>query len=201
MKPYIKNGVDYSQSKNCAVCGVKYFKKVLTNKTIWGKSKFCSWKCHSKWQIGKPHPFNRRKMTKEEILHRFSVNPKWGGYMTGKKHSEASKIKMSISRLKIKPEEWTGYKTSEDRHLRRYFQNTIQKMVFERDNYTCQICHKMGCCLQVDHIKPWSRYPEFRFEMNNLRTLCMDCHYFVTFGKEKPKSIKAWGHNLNMVGV
>lgn len=74
------------------------------------------------------------------------------------------------------------------------FKNEFQKKVFERDNYTCQLCGKRGGYLQVDHIQPWAEYVEGRFDINNLRTLCMDCHYFVTFGKKKPKNI-LWGHH------
>lgn len=51
-----------------------------------------------------------------------------------------------------------------------------RKMVFERDNYTCQKCKKIGGNLQADHIKPFALFPELRFEISNGRTLCIDCH-------------------------
>ena len=51
-----------------------------------------------------------------------------------------------------------------------------RKAVFERDNYTCISCKKRGFDLSVDHIKPWSEYPELRFELSNGRTLCLVCH-------------------------
>jgi hypothetical protein len=35
--------------------------------------------------------------------------------------------------------------------------------------------------------------------MENCRTLCMDCHYLITFGKPKPKDV-IWGHNLKEAG-
>lgn len=51
-----------------------------------------------------------------------------------------------------------------------------RKSVFERDNYMCQICKKIGGELNVDHIKPFALYPDLRFDMTNGRTLCIECH-------------------------
>lgn len=59
-----------------------------------------------------------------------------------------------------------------------------RKSVFERDDYTCQLCGKRGGVeLAVDHIKPFALYPELRFDMSNARTLCRPCHIKTdTFG-------------------
>lgn len=48
--------------------------------------------------------------------------------------------------------------------------------VFERDNFTCQICNQRGGRLVADHIFPFSLYPLLRLELSNGRTLCWDCH-------------------------
>lgn len=51
-----------------------------------------------------------------------------------------------------------------------------RKSVFERDDYTCQICGKKGCELNAHHIKSFSRYPNFRYDVSNGITLCKKCH-------------------------
>ena len=90
---------------------------------------------------------------------------------------------------------WQGGKANVHLKERAQFRRLLQKKVFERDNYTCQVCDQEGGNLQVDHIKKWSEYPELRFKMTNCRTLCMACHYYVTFKRKMPEGI-VWGHNL-----
>ena len=94
---------------------------------------------------------------------------------------------------------WKGGLRGEDYLARRRFRNQMQKLVFARDNFTCQICGARGN-LQVDHIQSWAEYVELRFSMDNCRTLCMDCHYSITFGKPKPKDI-VWGHDFKKARI
>lgn len=60
------------------------------------------------------------------------------------------------------------------RRSRRYAE--WRKSVFERDDYTCQHCQARGVYIEADHIKPFAFFPELRFEINNGRTLCKECH-------------------------
>ena len=80
----------------------------------------------------------------------------------------------------------------DDRRQRVLFRQIMQRQVFERDEYTCQMCNVRGIDLQVDHIQPWAEYVEGRFSIDNCRTLCARCHYKLTFGKEMPSNIKGW---------
>lgn len=76
------------------------------------------------------------------------------------------------------------------------FRDQMQKLIFKRDNFTCQKCKQYGVYLRVDHIKSWADYPELRFKESNCRTLCMACHYYITFNKKLPKGV-IWGHNFS----
>ena len=53
----------------------------------------------------------------------------------------------------------------------------LSKQVKIRDNYTCQICGLRDIeIMEVDHIKPKIEFPELKYEINNLMTLCQNCH-------------------------
>jgi 5-methylcytosine-specific restriction endonuclease McrA len=56
------------------------------------------------------------------------------------------------------------------------FDREWRKAVFERDEYTCIICKQKGGKLNADHIKPFKAFPELRYDINNGRTLCIECH-------------------------
>lgn len=61
-----------------------------------------------------------------------------------------------------------------------------RKSIFERDDYTCVFCGIHGGNLNADHIKPFSLFPKLRLELDNGRTLCLDCHRTTeTYGNRK----------------
>ena len=133
------------------------------------------------------------------------------GRKKGWKHLKETKIKISASMKKVTHSgmfikgvshnlreehwNWKGGITSLDYRERRRFKYTLQKQIFERDNYKCVLCGASGD-LQVDHIQSWKDYPDLRFDINNCRTLCKSCHYFITFGKPIPDASMEWGHNF-----
>ena len=50
-----------------------------------------------------------------------------------------------------------------------------RKDVLERDKFTCKECSSKVSVV-AHHIKPWTDFPENRFDVNNGKTLCQECH-------------------------
>lgn len=148
--------------KQCEECQRDIF--VLPSQIKKGKGRFCSISCKASivagWNKGQPrtwkgvthHSEESRKKIGEASKGRWlgSKNPNWQGGIDVS--SERNKI-MKTLRYKL----W-------------------RQTVFERDNWTCQECLVRGGNLEADHIKPWSFYPELRYEIDNGRTLCVSCH-------------------------
>lgn len=97
--------------------------------------------------------------------------------MRGKHLSLESKIKISCTKRGITMEEFNGFSEQQQRE----FYGTLlygewRTSVFERDDYTCQMCGVRGGDLESHHILPVRDYPEFVITENNGITLCRSCH-------------------------
>lgn len=90
------------------------------------------------------------------------------------------KEKQRLAKLGLRDEQvnnWQGGKVKERKlEMGREQYKVLRKTCFERDNYTCQSCKIRGGKLEMDHVKEWCNYPELRFEITNVRTLCKSCH-------------------------
>ena len=80
----------------------------------------------------------------------------------------------------------------------------LRERVLERDHYECVMCKAEGrvtdeadSVLEVDHINELEYYPEQALDIDNLRTLCKDCHNqrhhrFQYANAAKPKVESKW---------
>lgn len=72
---------------------------------------------------------------------------------------------------------WKGGITPLNRRIRgTYLYREWREKVFQRDNWTCQMCNNRGGFLHPHHIKSFSKFPELRFKLSNGITLHKDCH-------------------------
>lgn len=99
------------------------------------------------------------------------------------------------------------YKTKEQKRI--FYKsgdwNKLRQAALVRDNYECQQCKREGRVhvdsikvqgekksveLNVHHIRTIEEHPEYAMELDNLETLCLDCHnkaHERVFGETKEK--------------
>lgn len=174
-------------------CGLEYRSRVHKGRKItWGEKISAARK-------GKP--VDRSYITPEYREHQRQTAKAngSGGHYKGKKLSAEHREKMSRAhkghsrggwKLSVEARRniseghkgeksylWQGGKQTENRRIRKSFEyKEWRRQVFERDDYTCVFCGARGVRLNADHIKPFASHPELRFDLNNGRTLCEDCH-------------------------
>lgn len=97
-------------------------------------------------------------------------------FKKGFRHTEETRAKF---RLRRGPQtgNWKGGTTNKNTLIRTSLAyKEWRKKVFERDDYTCQMCGARGVQIHADHIKPFALFPELRLDLDNGRTLCVPCH-------------------------
>jgi 5-methylcytosine-specific restriction endonuclease McrA len=72
-----------------------------------------------------------------------------------------------------------GRKRNQQRNTLEY--RLWRSSVFHRDGYTCVMCGGVEA-LQADHIEGWAVAQQKRYDVENGRTLCAECHRRVTWG-------------------
>ena len=155
---------NYNKSGLCGTCSRKAYRKeprivrcgwceeTFNTYPSRKNKKFCCVACCNQAQVGRKRPLE------------FSIN-------------------QSIARSGPNSHFWKGGVTPKHRRIRSSAEYARWRTdVFERDNYTCQFCgirtgEGVGkVVLNADYIKPFSKHPELRLDVDNGRTLCVQCH-------------------------
>lgn len=92
---------------------------------------------------------------------------------------------------------WKGGKVSANKKVRFSVEYKLwREAVYQRDNWTCQLCGQRGGDLEADHIKSFADHIDLRLEVSNGRTLCYKCHRKVTSEQRRKSKQK---HIINTV--
>lgn len=194
----------------CNTCGNYYFKPKDWSNNAWLNSKYCKQDCRDKnrdYQLKRAESLSKslkgRKLSKE---WRESLSKSRMGIKFSEKHREnIGKSKQGTTAWnkgqkglqqawnKGLPTPWaTGENNSQWKGgitpINKAIRESIEyeewrKYCMERDNFTCVECGIIGGRLEVDHIKPFSLYPDLRLELSNGRTLCKPCHKKIGWNK------------------
>lgn len=119
--------------------------------------------CSPTWKGGKPkcvdceatlggryRGSNHRCLSCKSKFYRGSRHPSW-------KPNKSSRAYSNAARCSAAYKDW-------------------RKAVFQRDNYTCQICKVRGGNLHAHHLNGFTNFPNLRYDLNNGITLCVEHH-------------------------
>ena len=173
----------------CKECSVGF--KSIRRSTDKKYTVFCSIKCRSQFTFKLKSVFLVCKTCKIT----FRTNP--GNIRKNKQFCSNKCCKSNpeiLERQRIRmtgsnSPNWKGGITVLYRGIRRSAEyQRVRRKALERDDFQCVWCNKKEGRLDVDHIKPLSKFPNLIYDLDNLRTLCFDCHRKTdTYGVNKSK--------------
>jgi hypothetical protein len=165
------------ETKNCAMCGKLFEKKIDCSKFSWEIRKYCSRECsHKMMSINNKGICSNTGRTHIKKGQRLSPNTEFGkkpSYWKGKENPHFAGANNP---------NWKGGITPEHLKIRWSQKSKIfRDEIFKRDNYTCQHCNRKRkegdrVILNIHHIKSFSTHKELRFDESNVITLCIECH-------------------------
>jgi hypothetical protein len=71
---------------------------------------------------------------------------------------------------------WKDISEAERRKRRDHKSSLLREKCFKRDDYTCLSCSRRGGDLEAHHLYDWASYPDMRYTLENIVTLCVVCH-------------------------
>lgn len=144
---------------------------------------------------------NKISRTLKRIKKGFRPSDSFMYAMKGKHHSLKTRKQISKSHKKIKHTvEWNrnqGFARIKNTKItKKKYLSIKDGLIYQRrnalirDDYTCQICGLRDIeIMEIDHIKSKSKFPKLRYDLNNLITLCPNCHTRKTIRELKQKTI------------
>lgn len=161
--------LDKTQKEMAEICSVSH-------------GTICKWIQKFKLDFKKPGKYKRT----EEINKKSRIS------MTGKRYSEEVNKKKGRKGHPSYPNQveavrkrmsgknhynWKGGVLSPRRQLvNRTEYKMFRKLMFERDDYTCQKCGKRGCEIHLHHKLPQHQREDLIMCESNVETLCVPCH-------------------------
>lgn len=166
--PYISKSGSRKKCQECCKC------KECGTQMKNGSHGLCSLSCGAKWKYKNSEVIRKIIQEGRKLGNTPEATEKMAAAQRGKPKLKLRKAIPNNSR--------------ERRHqaMQRIEYKLWRKAVFERDNYTCQICKSTGCYLEADHIIPYFIDPTQELDLNNGRALCRPCHM----------SLDSWGHKV-----
>ena len=155
------------QIRNCEICGKaivrpRYISGLLEPIAQTKKRKFCGLSCYETKVRQSPVKYWLGKKSPEETCEKVSLS------LLGNKRAFGKRWEVPSRR---NPDKTEHLRIRESHDMKIW-----KKKIFLRDNFTCKMCGKRGGKLHIDHIQPFSLFPNLRFELSNGRVLCVPCH-------------------------
>jgi 5-methylcytosine-specific restriction endonuclease McrA len=146
----------------CDVCG-----KQMPNAT----DRFCGNSCSGKWKAKNSTKVAEALAHGRELAH---------GELNQQRSERIAAVRKGKPRPELRGEgnpNWKGGTYGTERHtaMSKAEYAMWRRSVYERDAYRCVACGETGR-LHAHHIKPWSLFPESRYDVANGATLCVHCH-------------------------
>lgn len=173
----------HSISTKCDICG----KPITRNKSHYKSNKYnyCSYECSnkgwSKFYTGKDNPNFLNSYTNCSYCNK-KIYRKQCRINAGKNFFCSLKCETSWQSENIRGANHPNYNpniTDEEREIQRNYPEYREwrKLVYERDDYTCQICGDgKGGNLNAHHLNGYNWDKENRTNIYNAITLCEKCH-------------------------